>query len=459
MVPFPNHASLIEIERRTFDQRFFQLAMHVGQLIQLLPKLPQTARLNASNQRAERGQRSQGISQGCQVPWGGCPHRDFAQQPLQIVDRGNLLGDPDPCHRLLEQLLDRVQAGLHHGLAERRPQHPGPQQAGPHGGCRPVYDRQQGGLRLPGEKRLHQFQVADSDRIEHHPLLPVVKADTVQVGQRALLRLLQIMQQRAAGTNGLRLVFQPESIERMHMEVIREHPQGVFIAKDPFIEVGTGKARGGGQGFRKSQPPLRLREQRLARRGEQLARSQMTELLGQLCFPAGASHLRRAKLSGGEIHAGQADPLPGPAGGDQVVVLARREEAGVGGRAGRDHPGDFAPHQFFREARVLHLLANSHLVAFLDQARDVGVGGVVRNPAHGHSHSLFLAAGRQSNLEFAGGQDSVFKKEFVKISQTEKQQRLRILLLDGIVLPHQRRRGFRHLGPARQGVGDTRARA
>ena len=44
---FPNHPAFVEIERRAFNQRLLQATVNVGQLIQLLPKFPQTTRLDA----------------------------------------------------------------------------------------------------------------------------------------------------------------------------------------------------------------------------------------------------------------------------------------------------------------------------------------------------------------------------------------------------------------------------
>ncbi len=57
--------------------------------------------------------------------------------------------------------------------------------------------------------------------------------------------------------------------------------------------------------------------------------------------------------------------------------------------------------------------------------------------------ALFFVAGGESDFEFTRGSDGVFKEEFVEVAEAEHEQRARDLLLDGVVLAHQRRcRGF-----------------
>ena len=96
-------------------------------------------------------------------------------------------------------------------------------------------------------------------------------------------------------------------------------------------------------------------------------------------------------------------------------------------------------HQFLAGAGIFHLVADGDAVALLNQARDVAFGRVVRHAAHGNGGALFLVARGQRDFELARGGDGVFEEQLVEIAQPEHQQRVRDLLLDGVVLPHQRR--------------------
>ena len=128
----------------------------------------------------------------------------------------------------------------------------------------------------------------------------------------------------------------------------------------------------------------------------------------------------------------------------QVVVLARAHQVGVHGGAGGDDAGDLALDEFLGEPRVLHLVADGDAVSFLDEARDVAFGGMVGDAAHGDGRALFLVARGEGDFELAGGGDGVLEEELVEIAQAEHEQGLGHLLLDAVVLPHERRGGVTH---------------
>ena len=53
--------------------------------------------------------------------------------------------------------------------------------------------------------------------------------------------------------------------------------------------------------------------------------------------------------------------------------------------------------------------------------------------------AFFLVARGERDFEFARGGDGVVVEELVEIAEPEQQQRVRHLLLERVVLPHQRR--------------------
>ena len=105
--------------------------------------------------------------------------------------------------------------------------------------------------------------------------------------------------------------------------------------------------------------------------------------------------------------------------------------------------GDLALDQLLGEARVLHLVADRDAVAALDQAGDVALGRVVGDAAHGDGLPLLLVARGEGDLQLARRGDGVVVEELVEVPQPEHQQGAGDLLLDGVILPHERRGGVR----------------
>src|SRR5579875_1651766 len=123
----------------------------------------------------------------------------------------------------------------------------------------------------------------------------------------------------------------------------------------------------------------------------------------------------------------------------------RAEEIRIGGGAGGDDAGYFTANEFFAGAGLFHLLADGNAVAALDEAGDVAVGGVVGDAAHRDGVAVFLITGGEGDFEFARGGDGVVVEELVEIAQAEEEERSGNLFFGSLVLPHERRRGLRHL--------------
>src|SRR5437879_12965105 len=71
------------------------------------------------------------------------------------------------------------------------------------------------------------------------------------------------------------------------------------------------------------------------------------------------------------------------------------------------------------------------------------------NAAHGDRFAALAIAGGQGDLQFLGGDQGVFVEKLVEVAQAKQQERVRVALLDRLILPHQRRRGFYHSCRAR----------
>jgi hypothetical protein len=112
--------------------------------------------------------------------------------------------------------------------------------------------------------------------------------------------------------------------------------------------------------------------------------------------------------------------------------------------AGTHDARHLALHQLFGKARVFHLVTDGHAETLAHQARNIGLGGVVRNTAHRDGLALLLIPRGERDLKLFGSNDSILKKEFVEIAQAKEEQRLRMALFNRTVLPHQRRRKLCH---------------
>ncbi len=113
----------------------------------------------------------------------------------------------------------------------------------------------------------------------------------------------------------------------------------------------------------------------------------------------------------------------------------------VGCGAGCDDACDFAAHELLTGAGLLDLIADGDAIAATDEARDVALRRVVRDAAHGDGRAFFLVAGGEGDFEFARGDDGIVEEHLVEIAKAEQEQRTGNLLLDRVVLPHERRRG------------------
>src|SRR5579871_1627438 len=68
---------------------------------------------------------------------------------------------------------------------------------------------------------------------------------------------------------------------------------------------------------------------------------------------------------------------------------------------------------------------------------------MIGHAAHRDGRALLFIPGSQGDFQLPGSDHRVFEEELVEVSQTKHQQRIGGLLLNTVVLPHQRRGGVR----------------
>ncbi len=254
-------------------------------------------------------------------------------------------------------------------------------------------------------------------------------------------RVPQVLHERAGGADGKRMPVETEAFEAARVQLIQQRPARRLGLEHPPVD-------------RRNRQPRRDNRRRhavdaaLVLRDDDLARTQNRQLVDERLVTVGAGVFRRVELAGGEIDQRDADGVgwcgrSRAAGGDghDERRLARVEIIRVGQRSRRDHANDFALHDAFRFARVLHLIADGDAESLLHQPRDIGVDGVMRHAAHRDP-----AAGRvlrprgQRQLERPRGDQRVFVEHLVKVAHPEQQDGVAMLLFGVEILTHRGRR-------------------
>ncbi len=316
------------------------------------------------------------------------------------------------------QLLNGVKSSFDLGHIDRRREQAAAKQAAAHAGAGAVeHVEQRRFLGLAREQRLDQFQIADGSRIENERVSAVIKSRPLQVIERGALGIAEIVQDRGGGAGCQRMGLEAAAVEREQMEVIAQAARGVIGREDPGVHIGFEAGKGIGRSFR----------------NERFACVQSFKRRANL----GGVDLGGAKLAGGDIDVRDARSPIRRHHGRQVVILVRAQHLRVHRGAGRDDAGDLAPDKLGGGAGNFHLIADGDAVALLDQARDVVFGGVIRHAAHRNRLALFLVARGERDFELAGGGDGVVVEQLVEVAEPEHQQRVRHLLLDAVVLPHE----------------------
>jgi len=72
------------------------------------------------------------------------------------------------------------------------------------------------------------------------------------------------------------------------------------------------------------------------------------------------------------------------------------------------------------------LLADGDAIALVEEAGQVGVGGVVRHPGHGHALALPKLAAGEGEVELPRRQPGVLVEHLVEVAEAEPEHRVRV---------------------------------
>ena len=171
---------------------------------------------------------------------------------------------------------------------------------------------------------------------------------------------------------------------------------------------------------------------------EHLAGGVAHQLVDQVGRGVRSRELRRQEFPGAEVREAGDAPLRRQVHGGQVIGLALLQHALFQHGAGGDDPQHIPLHQALGQSRVLHLLADGHLVALAQQLGHIALVGVVGHAAHGR---LLLGRpgpvpGGEGQVQLPGGGAGILVEHLVEIAQAEKQDAVRQFILDPVILLH-----------------------
>ncbi len=250
-----------------------------------------------------------------------------------------------------------------------------------------------------------------------HEPAEAVGGQSLNLAERAALRFVQVIDQRAGRPNHQRLPVTIKGVQRAHAEVLFQRLPGGALFKAPIGQPADGS--------------LRIRQAGVPFRQQQLGGRQASQLLHQLVQGV---QLRGGELAGGDIRIGQAGLLPFTDHGRQIVVAPCFEHARLNDRAGGEDAHHLPRHQPLHQL-IAHLLAERHLVAFGDQPGDVVFDGMIGYAGHRHALILAYRPAGEHQVQLRRCNLGVLIKRFVEIAQPEEENRIRMLALDIQILP------------------------
>ena len=121
--------------------------------------------------------------------------------------------------------------------------------------------------------------------------------------------------------------------------------------------------------------------------------------------------------------------------------------------SGSDDADYFPPDYALGGAGILHLFADSDFVAVFHKTGQITVYCVIGYAAHGSALRKTAAFSGECQFKLPGNSDSVVKKHFVEITETVKEQTVRILMLGAQIVLHHGRELLHKSGVFRHGRG------
>ena len=425
----PDETAFLETEGRVVLEGLGEERGESGQSGHLLTERGRDEARQLGELRAELRDGGQAAPKAHEVAGVGLPERGPTCEALEIADGAQARAQGGPPRRLLDQGRHRRLAPRDGSGVDERPEEPLPEEAGAHGRLRPVHGRQERATRAPLLGGLEELEGGHGGGIEDHGIARDKSLQPREMAQRLALGLAEIGERAAGGLKPRGHVAHSEALEGRHLELggqrlpsrLEREPRGL-----PMRHGEAEAAQPGREGL-VAVPG----EQHLGRPPEQGRLQEGAAVVRALPCP---------EVPGGDVHEGEAQSgaRARPVDGQEIVVGRAVEVLEIRDRARGHDAHDLAAHQLLALGRRLHLLAHRHLPARADQARDIRLGGVMRDARHGNGALALLPRG-QGELKEACPQMGVLEEHLVEIAEAEQQEVVRVALLQLPVLLHHGR--------------------
>ena len=318
-------------------------------------------------------------------------------------------------------------ADLHGG--KKRSFDPGAQHPAAHRRSGPVQHPEQRPALFPAAERFRQFQISSGGPVHLHISAAGEDVHAADMAEIELLCFLYIGQQRSGGADGGG-VFPETAAVCVRIPELRTDPRRAGRVIKALLSRLRHRRELHGKEGRYFGIPLRPGGQHGLFRGES---AQFVEDVADRILRECAA----AELARGDVAEGGS---PGAfLQADRADVIAPRflQHGALGHGAGCDDPDHIPLHQSLGKGGILRLLADGHLIAFRYELGDIALGGMIGDAAHGGALLRILHAAvprGQRQIELPGGDLRVVVEHLVEIAQPEKEQTVRVLLFDLVIL-------------------------
>ena len=430
VVTVADHAAFAHGERRVVVDGAGKQRAYVIHRVERLRAALDERRIAGGGILPDQRHHLQGRAQGDAIAGVERVIGDAAQQAFDVVNAAERLAQRVGLEKTLCEALHGVQTRFDLPRVTERALDPVAQKPPAHRRLRAIEDTEQGAALAASVRRLRQFQALQRRTVERHKARSLVGTQLDDVRKRVFLRLRQVGKQRARRADAQPLVVQTK-VGNAFSEVRAQAFCGARVFKARLIRrpgaLGAFRRAGG---------------QRRPVVDDDLARLDARQFVGQR-----KTHITERKIaefSRGNVGKGHARALLPRADAQKIARARVFEHARFDDRAGRDHADDLALDQPLGGGGIAHLLADGHLVALLDQPREICVHRVKGHAAHRRALRQTAVFSCQRQFQLPGDEDGVLKEHLVEVSQPEKEDRVLILLLDAEVLLHHRRDRHRH---------------
>ena len=396
--------------------------------------VPELCAGHVLQQLLQTGQNSHTVGEHTQITAAGAAVHRAAHEPLHVADVFQSAHEFCAADTGFGELLHCIEATADGGNREQRPFHPGAEHSAAHGSTGFVQHPEKTAFFLTAAQGLGEFQTAAGGVVQLHISAAEKDIQPVDMGEVALLRLLEVLQQCSAGADGVAAVLKA----------------GFVHVGKPELLTHTG---GTGEILKIVRAEIRHGIQLLPEKGDDggipgcsrgqygLTREKAGQLVSHMLFTV-SRESGTAELSGGELAESDAGGIAGEKDGTDIVAALIGKHGTVSDGARSDDADDVALHETLGQGGILQLLTDGDLVSPGDELGDVPLSAVVRHTAHGGALLRVLniaVAGGERQIQLPGGGDGIIVEHLIEIAEAEEEQTVIVLLLDLLVLPLHRR--------------------